>query len=200
MKPISLFDDETNNNLNTCSICLEILNENDKHVLEECQHEFHNDCLISWLRSGNTSCPICRNNDGHKYFNINDTKFICDRIIKYSKTHKMDKKIHDLIKKYEKLIVEKKNNCKILRQIVKKNKNINQEYNQKRKFLRKEYQNKMKLLRKDYDKNLKIINDESKIINRDEILTNKKIFKYTRLIRDIEHKISLIPIIPLRIT
>ena len=103
MKPISLFCN-CESNENSCAICLEALSENDKHVIEECNHEFHNKCIISWLRSGNSSCPICRNNNGYKYFSMNDTKFICENIIEYSKTHKMNNKIKNIIKRYEKII------------------------------------------------------------------------------------------------
>jgi len=200
MKPISLYGEEGINNVNSCSICLESLNENDKHIIEECKHEFHNVCLISWLRSGNTSCPICRNNNGYKYFNINDNKFICESIIQYSKTHKMHRTITNLVKKYEKIIVETKNNNKILKQIVKKNKNINKELNQKRSNLRKEYTKNRRLLLKEYNENLKKINDESKIINKDEILIQRTIFKHSNMLRDIERKMSLVPIVPLKIT
>jgi len=35
-----------------CSVCLENIVEN-KYKIPECGHEFHNDCIISWLRSGN---------------------------------------------------------------------------------------------------------------------------------------------------
>ncbi len=41
-----------------CSICLEnISNENKKKL--SCNHEFHKDCIITWLRQQNT-CPNCR--------------------------------------------------------------------------------------------------------------------------------------------
>lgn len=43
---------------NTCYICYDDMN-NDRHELE-CSHSFHNGCLISWFRTGNSSCPYCR--------------------------------------------------------------------------------------------------------------------------------------------
>ena len=47
----------------TCSICLEDLNDlNDIHELNECKHKFHSKCLITYLRTGNSSCPLCRGN------------------------------------------------------------------------------------------------------------------------------------------
>lgn len=43
-----------------CSICLENGGEN---VTLDCsdQHTFHAACIIEWLRAGNTTCPLCRN-------------------------------------------------------------------------------------------------------------------------------------------
>jgi len=43
-----------------CSICLENLNSNPTHELNECKHIFHSSCLITWLRV-NAGCPMCRN-------------------------------------------------------------------------------------------------------------------------------------------
>jgi len=44
-----------------CSICLENLNNPENiHELQECKHKFHSKCLITYLRTGNTFCPLCR--------------------------------------------------------------------------------------------------------------------------------------------
>lgn len=46
-----------------CSICLETVEEGTGHAHTlECQHTFHASCLIGWMRRGNLSCPMCRNN------------------------------------------------------------------------------------------------------------------------------------------
>lgn len=42
----------------TCSICLESVSD-EAHRLD-CGHTFHANCLIGWLRQGNLSCPLCR--------------------------------------------------------------------------------------------------------------------------------------------
>ena len=44
----------------TCSICLESVSGERGHTLE-CNHTFHSNCLIKWLREGGLSCPCCRN-------------------------------------------------------------------------------------------------------------------------------------------
>lgn len=43
-----------------CAICQEsCLDCGPAHKLE-CGHEFHVNCIVSWFRSGQKSCPICR--------------------------------------------------------------------------------------------------------------------------------------------
>ena len=43
-----------------CPICLEKLDASNEDVLvTDCNHTFHNDCLVEWLNI-NTKCPYCR--------------------------------------------------------------------------------------------------------------------------------------------
>ena len=46
-------EDET-----SCSICLDPT-ESTNHTLE-CGHRFHVDCIVNWFRSGQNTCPLCR--------------------------------------------------------------------------------------------------------------------------------------------
>jgi hypothetical protein len=45
----------------TCPICFEPL-ELEPNVITECNHIFHNDCLLGWCRAkgANPTCPVCR--------------------------------------------------------------------------------------------------------------------------------------------
>ena len=43
----------------TCNICLEGFSEGNILRVLECNHEFHENCIITWLKQRNT-CPICR--------------------------------------------------------------------------------------------------------------------------------------------
>ena len=76
MQDIDLFSQEVNNMEEepTCSICLEYMQDISAiHKIEECGHSFHNNCLITWLRSGNIDCPNCRSrsiNNRHTQTNI----------------------------------------------------------------------------------------------------------------------------------
>ena len=43
----------------TCNICLEGFQKGNILRVLECNHEFHENCIITWLKSRNT-CPVCR--------------------------------------------------------------------------------------------------------------------------------------------
>lgn len=50
-----------------CGICLEELTESVQSIITECNHEFHQHCLlrnIAMARNGKNKCPNCR----HEYF------------------------------------------------------------------------------------------------------------------------------------
>ena len=44
---------------NSCPVCKEEFNIGEECILMPCQHHFHNECLMPWLKERN-SCPICR--------------------------------------------------------------------------------------------------------------------------------------------
>ena len=55
----SKYNKETKeNNVNECSICLDIINKKDEKVLS-CSHVFHWKCIKKWYYNHKT-CPICR--------------------------------------------------------------------------------------------------------------------------------------------
>jgi hypothetical protein len=41
-----------------CPICIDII-EKEIIFITTCEHIFHNECILSWLKSNNT-CPLCR--------------------------------------------------------------------------------------------------------------------------------------------
>ena len=43
-----------------CSICHDAITENTSYTIPECNHSFHNDCIIQWFRNYNSTCPLCR--------------------------------------------------------------------------------------------------------------------------------------------
>ena len=43
----------------TCNICLESFSVGNIVRVLECKHEFHENCIITWLKTRNT-CPVCR--------------------------------------------------------------------------------------------------------------------------------------------
>ena len=60
LKKIEVNDNNLSNYKNiTCNICLENFEVGNILRVLECNHEFHQNCIITWLKSNNT-CPICR--------------------------------------------------------------------------------------------------------------------------------------------
>jgi len=45
----------------SCSICLEDFDETKDIVYLDCQHIYHEDCIIEWINK-DPSCPLCRTN------------------------------------------------------------------------------------------------------------------------------------------
>jgi E3 ubiquitin-protein ligase RNF115/126 len=60
LKKIEVNENNINNYKNiTCNICLENFEIGNILRILECNHEFHEECILTWLKSNNT-CPICR--------------------------------------------------------------------------------------------------------------------------------------------
>ena len=59
-KPIN-YCDISNKFMETCNICLEDYNKDDKvKELPKCKHYFHVDCIDSWVNTKKHNCPVCR--------------------------------------------------------------------------------------------------------------------------------------------
>jgi hypothetical protein len=44
-----------------CVICYEDIDSTPSYELPECKHIFHQTCINSWFRQGNSKCPLCNN-------------------------------------------------------------------------------------------------------------------------------------------
>jgi hypothetical protein len=112
--------DETGNEINIgneCVICLEKMSDNNKYKIEECQHEFHSECLLSYFRvSTNTNCPLCRN--GYK---TSDNLKI---VLNHARRKNANKKILKEVNKYRKLQQLVKDNKKELKEFKETHKDI----------------------------------------------------------------------------
>jgi len=58
LPPVTRNDSLSPVNGNSCMICLSTMR--DTPVTLPCEHNFHRDCITTWLRRGTNSCPICR--------------------------------------------------------------------------------------------------------------------------------------------
>ena len=54
-----------------CVICLETLDTKPTYSLPECNHTFHQNCIMHWFRQGNCKCPLC-NETGALYTQQDD--------------------------------------------------------------------------------------------------------------------------------
>jgi len=64
------------NNINECSVCKEEFELKQKVMKIPCNHCFHNDCILPWLKERN-SCPVCRfelPTDDQDYENLKNQK------------------------------------------------------------------------------------------------------------------------------
>ncbi len=56
------FNMDTDHEISSCPICVGPYNNNDEiSTIINCEHQFHTNCLNTWLRNHNT-CPLCRTN------------------------------------------------------------------------------------------------------------------------------------------
>tara|TARA_B100002051_G_scaffold18713_1_gene14890 strand:+ start:513 stop:989 length:477 start_codon:yes stop_codon:yes gene_type:complete len=64
----------------TCAICLDALDPDgrDVHGLD-CEHTFHSSCLISWLQSRRTDCPVCRQDSSNNFYEHSDSMSVAVR-------------------------------------------------------------------------------------------------------------------------
>ncbi|XP_027355455.1 receptor homology region, transmembrane domain- and RING domain-containing protein 1-like [Abrus precatorius] len=60
-KSFNLGEDKTTESERDCAICMEEFKIGELiQPFGVCVHEFHSSCVNSWLHSGKTTCPICR--------------------------------------------------------------------------------------------------------------------------------------------
>jgi hypothetical protein len=67
----------TDLDLDTCAICLnELEDDNNIYTIPECNHNFHQLCIIEWYRrlGSDCGCPLCRSSpEGQTYFSRRGT-------------------------------------------------------------------------------------------------------------------------------
>ena len=155
-------ENNTNEEIETCSICYENLNEN-THTLS-CGHSYHCGCIINWFRNSHNNCPLC-----------NDTKLDVNSL-KWGVKIKTIEEIKKLDKKDDCPENIKKNLNKI-KQLKKKNKKKLDEL----KEARKEF-NDFKETHKELIKKYKKL---------EKTYVNKRCYPYKnrRKIRDIENEL-----------
>ena len=75
-------DDNDVNKINTevlqsdskekCSICMMEMKKDNKICKLDCKHNFHEDCIMQWLKEYNYKCPVCRKECGKAKFHLSE--------------------------------------------------------------------------------------------------------------------------------
>ena len=75
-------DDNDVNKINTevlqsdskekCSICMMEMIKDNKICKLDCKHNFHEDCIMQWLKEYNYKCPVCRKECGKAKFHLSE--------------------------------------------------------------------------------------------------------------------------------
>ena len=88
-----------------CPICREEF-KNEKEICKlECQHAFHSNCIITWFRSGNNTCPSCRGTQDFA-MSFSDVKTRADMVKQYAKTKKAPQTLKKILARS--IIIKKK--------------------------------------------------------------------------------------------
>ena len=156
--------------METCTICLSVINENESKLTLSCNHSFHENCIINWFRtpcsSGN--CPLCNDNPHRPtrqpfyIYTTNQNKVITNRYKKIKNHLKRNKK---LTKKQEKYIENVDNAIKKI-----------EEVKTERKLLLKDdhYKSIKEKIQKTYAKmnreSQKLLNNQMKLISETPII------------------------------
>ena len=127
---------------NTCSICLENMDEKDKYLLEQCGHIFHANCIVRNIQTGNISCPCCRKlpnfvtNVDRCYdlredliddYNEKEKKKTFQKSIGLVKKGEASKSLIKLMKRYNKLKDKNKNKKIFNREVLHQEKELGKE-------------------------------------------------------------------------
>lgn len=105
-EPIQIFDQnnvETIDYDNLCPICYDQIKENNSYTLQECNHKFHTNCIITWLRSDHSNCPMCNGlpNEGGRFYYRNE-KYKLRLILNYSRRKTASNKVIKIVNRYRK--------------------------------------------------------------------------------------------------
>lgn len=104
--PIEIFD-QNHGEIdydNLCPICYDQIEGNSGYTLEECNHKFHTQCIVRWLRSEHSNCPMCNGvvNQNQRIYNRMDNQNKLKLILNYSRRKTASKKVVNIVNNYKK--------------------------------------------------------------------------------------------------
>ena len=90
-----------------CAICLELLSSKQTHELD-CGHCFHTGCQVEWFRSGQSTCPTCRKDNGEPNFRLRRNQSAFQIMSARARRKDAPTGLKTVWKKYTKLIENEK--------------------------------------------------------------------------------------------
>lgn len=130
MNPLPLFEDNLQNlnvNEESCSICLDTMrDENTLYTIPECNHKFHNTCIIGWFRSDHGECPLCR---GNQNVGVYQRRSFLSIILNHARRKDAPKTLVTLVTKYKKYRDITKKVQKDISELKRNNKDLFKQHN-----------------------------------------------------------------------
>lgn len=106
MNPLPIFNQERpeiNYDI-MCPIChIEDMDENNSYAIKECNHKFHTDCIITWLRTNHSNCPMCNGFQDPERYNYSRHMRAFKLIMCFSRRKTAPKQLKKMVDKYKKL-------------------------------------------------------------------------------------------------
>lgn len=81
-----------------CSICTEGLDAGGSTHTIDCGHTFHSACICNWFRTGNPSCPMCRDTTcDEEALNWNDSLARASELRRYARRKNAPTRLKQLV-------------------------------------------------------------------------------------------------------
>ena len=106
-----------------CAICTKLLTAEPTHTLN-CEHTFHTGCIMTWFRSGGTTCPLCRDTDPDHSLCYLNCKARATFLRRRARNKKAPKSLKALVARLRAAEATKRNNRIELKAFRKENKEI----------------------------------------------------------------------------
>ena len=144
---------------NLCPICLSVIEENENTYKLECNHFFHDKCIINWFRAENSNgkCPCCNDTpqsdtlpplNNTYYYDNNLIEQRCSAIRRYGNKKSAPKLLKAKVEKLKKLENQLKDINKEKKEFTDENKEI---FKEKKKLFDSMWKKKYQIRKQKYN-------------------------------------------------